>query len=322
MRITPELMGGRGATVLACLLLNLHPLGLSGQGVAHQFREVHLGLEVLVTAHGPRDTVERAAAAAFERIAALEQVLSDWRPTSELNRVVSRAANQWQPISPDLESVLKLAMTVAEASGGAFDPTVGALTRIWREERRTGIPAAPEVLESARRTVGWRGVELDTTGHRLRLAHRGTTLDLGGIAKGWILHEALRTMAALGVPSALVEAGGDLVAGDPPPGTLGWRINVRTGTGDSVVVLQRMALATSGPSAQSIRDATGRVQSHVIDPVTGRGLSNGVEVTVRARDGGTADAVATALTIVSREKWSSLLERFGVEVIATVNGEW
>jgi thiamine biosynthesis lipoprotein len=321
MRITPERIGKWGAAMLACLVLNLHPLRLPGQGVAHQFREVHLGLEVRISAHGPGDKAERAAAAAFDRIAQLEQVLSDWRPASELNRVGAHAGGEWQPISPDLETVLKLALEVAEASDGAFDPTVGALTRLWREERRTGSAADPEVLRAAHRTVGWRGVQLDTIRHRVRLTMHGTSLDLGGVAKGWILHQALRTMADHGVRVALIEAGGDLVAGESPPETTGWRINVRTATGDSVIVLHRAALATSGPSAQSIRDANGQPRSHVIDPATGQGLGNGAEVTVRARDGGIADAVATALTIMPREKWSELLERFGVELVTMVNGE-
>ena len=299
----------------ASLLLNLHPLPLSGQGVAHQFREIHLGLEVQISAHGPATLVEGAATAAFARIAELEQVLSDWRPSSELNRAVAAAALDWQPISLELEAVLHRALEVAAASEGAFDPTVGALTRLWREERRTGVPASAEAHAAAQQSVGWRAVQLDTLHHRLRLLTPGTRLDLGGIAKGWILQEALATMARHGVTAALIEAGGDLVAGAPPPGTGGWRVSVRAAQGDTVLLVRDAAMATSGPSAQSIRDAAGQLRSHVIDPATGLGLSNGVEVTVMARDGATADAVATALTVMPESRWQEILATFGTKLV-------
>jgi thiamine biosynthesis lipoprotein len=307
--------------VLAGLLLNLHPLTLSGQGVPHQFREVHLGLEVQITGYGPAAQVEQAAAAAFARIATLEQVLSDWRPNSELNTAAAQAALDWYPISRDLGTVLKIALEVAAWSDGAFDPTIGALTKLWREERRTGIATDSAVLLAARKTVDWRSIQLDPSTHRLKLGNPETRLDLGGIAKGWILQEALRVMSSAGVSAALIEAGGDLVAGDPPPGSAGWRVNVRTTHGDSVVVVHRAAMATSGPSAQSIRDWSGAHRSHVIDPATGIGLTSGVEVTVLGRDGATADAVATALTVMPESKWAEFLHHFQVELVAVVKGK-
>jgi thiamine biosynthesis lipoprotein len=207
---------------------------------------------------------------------------------------------------------------MAAATDGAFDPTIGGLTRLWREERRTGIAADPELRAAVQRSVDWRGLELDTINHRIRLSNPATHLDLGGIAKGWILEQARTVMAWHGITAVLLAAGGDLVAGDAPPGQPGWRVNVRTITGDSVLVIQRAAVASSGPSAQEIIDAAGHRQSHVIDPANGRGLDNGIELTVIAADGATADAVATALTVVPEAKWDGVLTRFGVTLVAVI----
>jgi thiamine biosynthesis lipoprotein len=96
---------------------------------------------------------------------------------------------------------------------------------------------------------------------------------------------------------------------------------VRGEHGDSILLLHDAAMATSGPSSQSIRDAAGHEQSHVIDPSTGTGLDNGVEVTVMAHHGAVADAVATALTILPRSKWGEILRRFDVELVAVVKGK-
>jgi thiamine biosynthesis lipoprotein len=278
-------------------------------------------MEVSITAFGPDDAVERAVTAAFERIAALEQVLSDWRPRSELNHAVERAVSACQPIGPDLEAVLLLARSVAAGTHGAFDPTIGAVTRLWREERRTGRAAPPHLVTAARHTVGWQGLEIDAIAHCLRLRTPGTRIDLGGIAKGWILDQARQRLAAHGITQVLLEAGGDLVAGDAPPGRAGWRVMVSTAAGDSVAMIRNGAMATSGPTAQWVTDSTGRRRSHVIDPRTGLGLDTGAEVTVMAADGAIADALATALTVMPRTAWQAVLERFDAQLVAVTRDE-
>src|SRR5690606_11957998 len=148
------------------------------------------------------------------------------------------------------------------------------------------------------------------------LLRPGTRLDLGGIAKGWILDRALETLVAHGAAAALIEAGGDLVAGNPPPGQQGWRVAVGTARGDSVVLLSRRALAVSGPSSQAIHRASGETLSHVIDPHSGEGLRTRLEATVAAPDGATADAIATALTVMDRADWPAMLARFSAELVA------
>src|SRR5690606_10447967 len=219
-------------------------------------------------------------------------------------------------VSPELHAVLRRAVEVASASEGAFDPTVGALTLLWREEYRTGKTPDPATLTRARATVDWRSIEFRPGSHQVRLLRPGTRLDLGGIAKGWILDRALETLLAHGAAAALFEAGGDLVAGNPPPGQQGWRVAVGTARGDSVVLLSRGALAVSGPPSQAIHRASGETLSHVIDPHSGEGLRTRLEATVAAPDGATADAIATALTVMDQADWPAMLARFSAEMVA------
>lgn len=275
-----------------------------------------MGVEVVISIHAPAKVADRAAHAAFARVAALDSILSDWRRGSELNRLSDSAGAGWHPVSAELFEVLALARAVASASDGAFDPTIGALTQLWRHERNTGVPADSATLRRARATVDWRSLHLDSTRRMARLDIPGTRLDLGGIAKGWILDQALATLTAQGATVAMVEAGGDLVAGDPPPGQSGWRVAVTTLAGDSLVSVSKRALAVSGPASQSIRRGDGTVHSHVIDPATGQGLTSELEVTVSAPCGAMADAVATALTVLPSARWPALLERFSAELIS------
>ena len=158
---------------------------------------------------------------------------------------------------------------------------------------------APDALAEARRLVGWSRVELDESAQTVRLPGPGMRLDLGGIAKGYILQKALATLRDHGVTVAMIDAGGDIVAGDPPRRSGGWRIQFSAGceVRSVEVLLRNGALATSGATAQFV-EIDGARYSHVMDPRTGLGLTSHRTVHVRAPDGATADAWATALGVL------------------------
>ena len=257
----------------------------------------------------------RLAERAFARIEALEAVLSDWRPTSEVRRLESAPVGAWVSISAPLRDVLALSLDVAGATDGAFDPTVGPLTALWREADRTGRPIADDARAIAAARVGYRRVTLDSAGRRLRSDIQGLRLDLGAVAKGWILDQVVGSLRD-SVGGVLAEAGGDIVVAGRPPGAPGWRIAVPGQDGDSLVVLTDGAVSTSGPGAQRILGANGDIEGHVFDPRTARGARADAQVTVLAARGAVSDALATALTVVPNEKRAALAARFGVTILS------
>ncbi len=281
----------------------------AGQWVRREFTELHMGMAVRIVVHAQYDSAARAGArAAFATIASLEDVMSDYRPASELRRLTVAANAASIEVSADLCAVLDAGLTFARLSDGAFDPTVGPLVALWRAARQTGTPPSLPAIAEARSRVGWSRVRLDPDSCTATL-DPGVQLDLGGIAKGYVLDRALATLAERGITSALIEAGGDIVVGDPPPGARGWRIVVRDG--DPAVVsraasLANAAISTSGDAEQFVANG-GRRYSHIIDPRTGLGSTTAGLVTVIARDAMTADAMATALVVLGPERGTSLL---------------
>lgn len=292
--------------------LNLHPLGLVAQGTLQEYREVHLGMEVRMLLVGDSARTDRAAVMGYDRIAELEEILSDWRAGSEVRRLEQHAVGEWIPISLPLRDVLMLALDVARASDGAFDPSVGPLTALWREAKRTGVPATDSAAAVARTSVGYQHIELDSAGSRVRLMRKGMRLDLGAIAKGWILDEALAIVRATGIENALIEAGGDLVVNGAPPGAIGWRIGFHGSHGETTVLCTSGAVSTSGPSMQWIASADGTRESHVMRPATGRGTTDGHEITVFGTRAAITDALATALTLVPPAQRQALAKRYRV----------
>lgn len=296
------------ALILAAACRTAQPLA---PVTRYEFTAVHMGMAVRLVLYASSDAAAAAAArSAFARIAALEDILSDYRPQSELRRLEQRAG-EWVPVSAELFAVLDRALHVAAASDGAFDPTVAPLVALWREARRTGRPPSLVALDSARALVDWRRVELDGARPAVRL-EPGTRLDVGGVAKGYILQDALRVLRAHGVRSALVEAGGDIVVGDSPPGRSGWRVEVPgadAAFAARAAALVNEALATSGDAAQFI-EIDGVRHSHVIDPRTGLGVTHGQAAYVIATDAAIADALATALGVAGAVGFDELMARF------------
>jgi thiamine biosynthesis lipoprotein len=284
-----------------------------------EFERAQMGTLFRVVLYAPAKSVaEAACAAAFECLDGLNARMSDYDPASELSKLSSAseaaAPTPWIPISEDLAVVLARAAEIAAASDGAFDVTCGNATRLWRRAIREGELPPPEELEEARASIDWRAVELSAERRSARLLRRGMRLDLGGIAKGFALDRMLGVLAERGVSSALVDGGGDVAVSAAPPGERGWRIELgpvtpaQTGP-RAVLVLEHAAVATSGDLVHSAVIA-GLRYSHIVDPHTAMGLTTNCGASVVARDGMTADALATAATVLGPQACDRLWARF------------
>ena len=236
---------------------------------------------------------------AFRRIAELDEELSDYKQDSELNRLC-RTHNQAVKVSEDLFRVLEASQKLSKLTDGAFDITIGAVTHLWR------IGKTPDSETMAR--VGWRNLVLHKKHRTAELKLAGMQLDLGAIAKGFAADEALKTLRGLGVKRVLIAVGGDIVAGDAPPGTRGWRVRVEPAGGD--ILLRNTAVSTSGDTEQS-REIGGVRYSHIIDPKTGLGLTSSIAVTVVARRGIEADPIATAVSVLGEQRGRAVFHGFG-----------
>ncbi len=240
---------------------------------------------------------EDAWRAALDRIKALEDVASDYDEESELRRLCARPVGEWTPLSRDLERLLIRSRELFELTGGAFDPTVGPYVRLWRRARRIGELPTQARIELASASVGMGLIELDDG--RARTLAGGMRVDLGAIAKGDALDQAMQVLCEHGIERALLDGGGDLVIGDSPPGAAGWTVALRPLGMDGPVwalELSEVALATSGDASSFALDGVSR--SHIIDPRTGWALTSSAAAAVMAADGATADALASALCVM------------------------
>ncbi len=279
------------------------------------FEKAEMGIRFTITLFAENEAPAKAAAdAAFARVAELNAIFSDYEDDSELSRLSRTAGNGEKiPLSPQLWHVLARSLFFAEATGGAFDPTCGPLTALWRRARRNNEAPSPALVQEMKARCGWAKLILFPDTKSAQLTVPDMRLDLGAIAKGRACDEALRLLRERGHPIALVAGAGDMAAGDPPPGRKGWRIAIDpldAGNGAPipervVVEIANCGLATSGDRFQRL-EVAGKRLSHILDLRTGTPLQDHSLVTVIAPDCMTADALSTALSVLGPKDGSAL----------------
>jgi FAD:protein FMN transferase len=280
-----------------------------------EFSQVEMAVTVRVLLYSPDERSATAAAkAALARVHQLNGIMSDYDETSELRRLCDTAGEgKAVAVSADLWTVLEHAQHVSQGSGGAFDVTVGPVVRLWRRARRQKELPSPQALAKARELVSYKYVKLDPKRKTVELLKKGMRIDLGGIAKGYAMDEALRVLQDHGSARAMVEAGGDVRLGDPPPGRAGWRIGIPPLDDPhakplSFLELSRVAVSTSGDVIQYV-EIGGKRYSHVVDPRTGMALTDHCRVMVVGPSGMAADAISKAVAVLGPRDGLKLIDR-------------
>jgi thiamine biosynthesis lipoprotein len=252
------------------------------------------------------EKAQAAIEAAFARASEIERICTDYDPTSELSLLSSEPVGKPISVSQTLATVLAHASVTAEITEGAYDPTIGPLSRLWRRSRKdSSLPAGNELASAMTRT-GWQHLKVDVTKRTVTLDRAHMRLDLGGIAKGFAADEMYTVLLDHGLPSAFIAAGGDIRLGHPPPGETTWKVGLRTLGPDTedFIRVANCAVSTSGDLHQFI-EIDGTRYSHILDPTTGLGLTRRIAATVIAPLAIQSDPYATFACILPDVAFSS-----------------
>ena len=218
--------------------------------------------------------MQAAAVGALEEAARIDQMLSNYRPESELSRVNEQAADQPVKISQELFDLLAACVEYSRRSQGAFDMTVAPLMKVWGFYKDSGrLPHRAEV-RAALGQIGYRNIELNPASRTVRFARHGVSLDPGGVGKGYAVDKMVGVLRKSGVACALVSGGGSSIygMGAPPDNPKGWYVRVRDPKDEkktaAEVYLRDESISTSG-NYEKFFWAEGKLYSHIMDPRTG-----------------------------------------------------
>ena len=268
-----------------------------------EFSHPAMGTLMTITLYAPDSVAAKSAAvAAFQRIDALEDIMSDYQADSELLRLCDQPFGTPVPVSKDLFDVLQRAQEMSRLSDGAFDVTVGPYVRLWRFARKRMVLPTPAEIAAARAAVGWQNLRLDARSRTVTLFVPYMRLDVGSIGKGYAADQALKVLKGRGIDRALVAASGDIAIGNPPPGQRGWKIGIgalasATNQAPRTVLLHNAGISTSGDTEQFIV-INGVRYSHIVNPATGLGLTNRIQATVIGPDATTTDTMDTTVSLL------------------------
>jgi FAD:protein FMN transferase len=272
-----------------------------------------MGTSVSVEAFGADEPTRRAAIAeAFDAVAEVDRLMSNYRDDSELTLINHRAALEPVRVSDPMLAVLRAAQEVSVRSAGAFDITVGPLVRLWGfHDRKPHVPS-PTELERVRPLVGHRNVVIDPVAHTVRFLRSGVELDLGGIAKGFAVELAAGALRGHGLAGSIDAGGNQFVLGHPP-GKKAWAVGIKNPDSPEellgVLDVGQGSISTSAQYANSLR-AGPRQYGHILDPRTLQPSEGALSVTVVSPDGTLADALSKVGFVLGPGRGLAVIESF------------
>lgn len=261
-------------------------------------------------------TANKCIESALDAIHNVDNLMSDYKGDSEISRVNKYAFAQPVKVGPATFEVIQKSIEISKLTDGAFDITVGPLVKLFRTAKDTGKAPTSEQIAEAKAKVGYEKLLLNKAEKTVRFTVEGMSLDLGGIAKGYAVDKAIEVMKKHGALGALVDIGGDVRCfGTPPGGKEAWTIglqdpNTHNAGGATLLLKLKIsdaAVATSG-NYQQYAIIDGQKHSHILDRKTGRSARGLASVTIIAQNATTADALATAVTVIGPKKGLELIE--------------
>ena len=270
----------------------------------------------IVVLHGSVALAREGIDAAMLELRRIERLMTRFTRTSDVGRLNDAPVNRAIPVTADTAFVVAEALRWAHASGGAFDPGIGAAVRLWDVTHRETPPSQRDVASLAHRGF-YRAIEVGTSrGRPVLLRHDADAqIDLGGIAKGYGIDRAVAVLRDHGITDAVVDVGGDLIAiGDGPAGD-GWNVGIRSPHSPDDVArvfsVRDAAVATSGTYAQYFTHQGVRYH-HLLDPTVAAPRRTIVQsFSVQAPTCLQADAAATACYGMTANDTSRLLALAG-----------
>ena len=260
------------------------------------------------------DDATGALAECRDRMLCLHDLMSVFDPTSEVSGINSAAGNGTVCVSDDVFDLIKRCVGFSEKTKGKFDITAGPSALLWKSAIKNGSLPSPIEIRNAAALIGYHDIIIDKKSRNIGLKHKGQTIDLGGVAKGYAADEAKRILTKHGVKNALVNYGGTvIVMGDAQ------KVGIRDPfSKDRVFVsveVSDRAVVTSGYYEQYVKIG-GRIVHHIIDPTTGE-TSEPVfaGITLIGESAEELDAYSTALFAMTAQDAFEFVNSNGIDAV-------
>lgn len=303
--------------------LLLFPVSVSAQLKRFHFIENKMGAPFSIIFYHT-DSLEALLLSkeCFSIVDSLNDIFSDYSSTSEIAKLSLQSNLNDIKVSDELYELIALSKQAWRRAGKAFDITIGALTRLWRKAKAEKRFPSKKEIRQAKDQTGFSNVGYDIFTRTISFKKQGIRFDFGGIIPGYAAQRVVDHLKSKSILHALADASGDIVMTNAPPGKKGWSIGINlpeeeNELWDKKLELSNCAVSTSGDVYRFIIHNE-KKYSHIIDPRTGYGVTSQRNVTVIAKNGATADWLATACSVLPIKKALRLVKREKAELLIAV----
>ncbi|MCK4245387.1 MAG: FAD:protein FMN transferase [Candidatus Omnitrophica bacterium] len=327
----------KGLTGLICLLVLLSLCGCAERTFKKSALLLGTEVEITVFAKNPKKA-RRVIDLALEKIRAEERNLSYFSAESELSKINKQAGKGWVKVSPELLSLIKTSLCYSQLTDGAFNIAISPLESLYRCAKRENRVPSQKEKRKAISLCNYKKIAINEKRKMVRLSQKEMALDLGGIAKGYIVDETVKLLQKEGIKNGMVNAGGDLKVFGEKSYRIAIRNPFKVGVGvirpETTDLINQAPTMSKTPLAQNDNGMVFKVikvenkavctsggyerPGHILNSETGEPAAAGLpsdmlcSVTIIASTATAADALATAIIVMGREKGERLLKRLGL----------
>lgn len=266
----------------------------------------------------PTDLQERVS----EVLENVNQLMSTYRPDSDVSRFNRSSSTEFQAVDPKTAAVVARAIEISKLTNGAFDITVGPAVNLWDFGPKNSNFEIPTVsqTDAIKDTIGFQNLEVQLDPPAIRKSISDAEIDLSAIAKGYAVDQVAAALDNLGCRNFLVEVGGEVFTRGQRFSGGKWRIGVERPTDagvslSNIAEISNQAMATSG-DYRNFHEVDGQRYSHTIDPQTCRPVKHTLaSACIIFKDCMTADALATAIMVMGRDKGLDLCKELGADCL-------
>ena len=251
--------------------------------------------------------------AVIAEITRIENLISDWKPTSQVSEVNANAGIRPVQVDREVFDLTERAVALSKLTGGAFDISFAAMDRIWKfDGSMTEMPTAEAILKSVEK-VGYQNIILDKAHTTIFLKKKGMKIGFGALGEGYATDRCRDMMLEKGIKAGIVNASGDMSAWGKQPDGSDWVIGItdpnRQGELFAVVPLRQGAVVTSG-SYEKFVVFNDKRYSHIINPATGYPATGLTSVTVFGPSAEKANGFSTSLMVMGKDAGMKLINNY------------
>ncbi|UTF90879.1 FAD:protein FMN transferase [Elizabethkingia anophelis] len=258
-------------------------------------------------------SAERNIDKAVAEITRIENLISEWRPETQISQVNQNAGIKPIKVDREVFDLTKKGLYFSKLTDGAFDISIVAMDKIWKfDDSMDELPSEQAIKESVR-NVGYRNIILDSTNSTIFLKNPGMKIGFGSIGKGYAADKTRDLMKSMGVKAGIIDASGDISTWGTQPDGKPWAIGINNPFNDhkmaAILYFKENAVTTSG-SYEKYAEIHGKRYSHIMNPKTGYPSTGLTSVTITGPNATMANGFSTSIMVLGEKEGLKLLKQF------------